>query len=279
MKFYCVTSQGEKEANDLLAESCHQRKIDFVPVLADKFNLTEAKDENEKALLYRTSIGPASWAIEKFLTNEKTATFYQNYKRSFSKYSNVIVLQKMGVPIPKTVSYLPQNKDLLKEYVNYLGGFPIIVKAEGGSHGVGVMKIDSLPSLLSVADYLLKQKSSFLMREFIKTDHSARLIVIGDKVVDSIEYSAPKGDFRSNEGKVPNVKPKKFSAELQQTAIKAVKALDIELGGVDILVDEKGNGYVAEVNFPCFFVRCQVATGQDISGMIVDYLLEKAEKN
>ena len=101
--------------------------------------------------------------------------------------------------------------------------------------------------------------------------------MLGDKVIDSIEYTANDGDFRSNEGAKPNVAPKKFTDEVEKLAVKATRALGLEFGGVDIMITNNGPK-VAEVNFPCFFPRCQQLTGTDIAGMMVDYLMEKARR-
>ena len=102
--------------------------------------------------------------------------------------------------------------------------------------------------------------------------------MLGNKVIDSIEYTALKDDFRTNIGKTPNVKPKKFSAKAEKIAVKSVKSLGLEFGGVDILVGKSGVNYVAEMNFPCFFPRCQLVTGVDIAGKMIDYLVRKSNK-
>ncbi|KKQ44614.1 MAG: hypothetical protein US63_C0025G0019, partial [Candidatus Moranbacteria bacterium GW2011_GWC2_37_8] len=47
------------------------------------------------------------------------------------------------ITMPKTLNLFSRDRDLLQKYVEFLGGFPIIIKSLGGSHGVGVMKIDS----------------------------------------------------------------------------------------------------------------------------------------
>ena len=186
-----------------------------------------------------------------------------------------MIFPRFSIPIPKTVNYIPENRDALRQCVEELGGFPIIIKALGGSHGVGVMRADSLESLFSVSDYLRTTGERFVLKEYCNVLSTARLIVLGDKVIDSIEYSANKNDFRSNEGKTPNVAPKKFDSRVEEVAIKATHSLGLEFGGVDIMVTDSGPK-VAEVNFPCFFPRCQLLTGTDIAGMMVDYLMGKS---
>lgn len=185
-----------------------------------------------------------------------------------------MVFDNLGIPAPKTVNYLPKDREALLKYVDEVGGFPVCLKVLGGSHGIGVMCIDSKQSLFSVSDYLREQGEMVVMKEYCNVTSSARLIVLGDKVIDSIEYSAPKGDFRSNEGKAPNVSQKRFSKTVNEIAIQAVKSLGLEFGGVDIMITDNG-AKVAEVNYPCFFPRCQMLTGTDIAGKMVKYLRDK----
>lgn len=280
--FFCIFENEDTSAK-LLRKSCEERSIEFIHINPVDFDYTSKIHFEKGDLLYRIKTGQGAKNVERFLVNDKVTTFFVNFEVGNAIYENMFFHDKYGIPTPKTVFNIPTDRDLLKKYVEYCGGFPVIIKAMGGSHGVGVMKIDSLSSLLSVSDYLLSKKfgngnGDIVMKEFINVTRSARLIALGGKVIDSIEYQAPSGDFRSNEGGIPNVEKKIFSDEINETAVRATQVLGLEFGGVDILIDEKGNHYVAEVNFPAFFPRAQMLSGVDISGMMVDYLVQKSEK-
>jgi len=140
---------------------------------------------------------------------------------------------------------------------------------------MGVIKVDSFSSLLSITDYLIHSNQQAVLRKFIEHEEHARLIVLGDSVISSIAYKKPTDDFRTNVGEKPNVVGKKYSTEVQEIAVKSSKSLGFEFAGVDIIIDKSGTPYLAEVNFPCYFPRAQEATGDDISGMMVDYLIGK----
>lgn len=96
-------------------------------------------------------------------------------------------------------------------------------------------------------------------------------------MVSSLEYIAPQGDFRSNEGANPQAVPKKFASEVEQLAVQATKAQGLEFGGVDMMLTDAGPK-VAEVNCPCYFPRCQLIAGDDVAGQMVDYLQEKSKR-
>ncbi len=232
-------------------------------------------------MLYRVSTTKESRIIERLLIKDGVSTFYNNVGQPLRPLANPTVplaLEKFNVSIVPTIYSLPSNRDELKKYVDHLGGFPIVIKDMGGSHGVGVMRIDSLESLYSVVDVLLAKGGNYILRKYIDYKAHYRLIVLGEKVVGTVEYPRVEKDFRSNVGDDLQVIETKCDKNVEDIAINAVKAKYFEFGGVDILVGEDGKPYVAEANFPCFFPRVQNATGIDISGMMVEHLTKKAQQ-
>lgn len=277
MQFIHITNEKNLTTNDLFRQACTKRGIEYVEIDAKEFSFVAPVKHKNGDLLYRSAADARARAVERFLAQKELITFYQSRERINMSTYPISIYREHGVRQPKTIDWIPSDHEELEIAAKSLGGFPLIVKAMGGSHGVGVMKVDSLSSLRSLSDYFSKKKLPVIMREFIPGGKSARLIVLGNKVIDSIEYRAPKKDFRSNVGKNPIVAPKKFSPAIQKLAVQAVQTLGLEFGGVDVLI-HKGKGYIAESNFPCFFPRCSMVTEVDIAGKMIDYLLRKRKK-
>lgn len=277
-KIAFLSSSKQKTSLSLLANSCKKRGIKYGIYSPETTSPLEKLATGDALYRISDTTHYGFLELEYQLANKNVATFYQNNELLLIKHeeNDSLILAKKGISVPKTATFIPKNRKLLKAIVEELGGFPLILKSLGGSHGVGVMRIDSYPSLFSISDYLLKQGGKFVLKEYIGSNSTARLIVLGEKVIDAIQYQANPDDFRSNEGKKPNVSRATFGKDVNRLAIQAVKALGLEFGGVDILISERGP-LVAEVNFPCFFPRCQLLTGTDISGMMVDYLVEKSK--
>lgn len=275
MKLYIISVEGQETTIDLLTKACEARKIAYEVLFPDKTCPLDVKIKYGDAV-YRTAVTSHYGAaeLEWDLVFKGAKSFYKDRESLFLKRIDAMAFESLGVPAPKTINYLPKDRKALMKCVDALGGFPVCLKALGGSHGVGVMRVDSKQSLFSVSDFLREQGEMVVMKEYCDVTSSARLIVLGDEVIDSIEYSAPKGDFRSNEGEVPNVAPKHFSEMVNAIAVRAVKTLGLEFGGVDIMITKDGIK-VAEVNYPCFFPRCQLLTGVDIAGRMVEYLRDK----
>lgn len=278
MNFFLLTLDTQTITNRLLEEGCRENDVTYVPVdpsQQTELDLTPQKGDG----LYRVSDASHVGMIEMemALLSQNMVSFYTapTFGLINQEEFDSIHLPKLGLPTPKTVSHIPKDRAALKHAVEELGGFPIIIKALGGSHGVGVMRVDSYASLFSVSDYLREQNTRMVLKEFINVRSSARLIVLGSEVIDSIEYRANEDDFRSNEGSSPNVAKATFSQSIQDTAVQAVHGLGLEFGGVDIMMSDD-QAYIAEVNFPCFFGRCQMLTGTNISGMMIHYLKNKS---
>ncbi len=274
---YTPTSDTDARA-ELLKKSCEERGVEFLVINPQTFDFTAPNPLQAGDALYRIAPSKAARVIERFLIRKDTVTLYQNNDRTFFEADNILLYKRHDISVPKTIPYLSNDRTFLKKAVAYVGGFPLIIKAMGGSHGVGVVRVDSLPSLFSLADVFATWPQRFVIKQYIDNPSHARLIVLGNQVVDSIRYTAQGEDFRSNVGTKPQVTPEKFSPEIETLAVRAVTAIGTEFGGVDILLDKEGRAYVAETNFPCYFPRAQKITGTDISGKIIDYLLKKSEE-
>ncbi len=262
-----------------LTEAASKRNIVTTILSPETFDFTESWNLTAEDAVYRVGTDTGSQLIEKILINENVRAFYDHHKTTITPAENVIeaslIHQKQKLPIIKTVFSITKKTEKLKKYVEYLNGFPIILKSTGGSHGVGVIRIDSMQSLKSVVDVLLSLDTSYIMREYIEHETQPRLIVLGDKVLSSIEYIRVAEDFRSNAGSNLQGNPKEFDQHIQDIAVKAVQSLGFEFGGVDILINKKGEPFIAEVNLPCAYHGVSMRTGYDISGAMIDYLINK----
>ncbi len=284
MKFYCIINDKEQIANPdahrLLKEAVVSRGLEWQIVEAYYYDSDSPKPE-EGSVVYRQSISDTARLVEGLMvTGVKVRTLYRWPNAKFtsnSKWANTIMLQGGGVPVvPTFYGVNPLHTDKLAEYVDRLGGFPIILKATGGSHGASVMRLDSIQSLRSVLGFVATPgNAKFVLRKYIANARHIRLVVIGDQVVDAIEYLPVKDDFRTNNVSVPQVKSFQKDDKLNALAVQSAQLLGVEFGGVDVLIDESGTPFVAEINFPCNFARNQLNTGVDIASMLVDHVVAK----
>lgn len=287
MKFFAITNGRYDPANvsvKLLRDSCLQRGIEFVNVDCSTLDPLEIKPLGEGDLLYSVWDDHAAFTLERLLLTSETTSFHTDPLRPSNEFQNgyeaIIDHFKAGLPIIPTRFITSWEHTVLDHAVDSLGGYPLIIKRLGGSHGVGTMKLDSSGSFHSVCDYVRQSDPGgrFVLRKFISRAEHFRCIVLGNRVIDSVKYLPVEGDFRTNAMPDIQVEQVDIAEQISDIAIKAVSVLGLEFGGVDILVSAQKEPYIAEVNFPCYFPRCQLATGVGISGMMVDYLVDKYRK-
>lgn len=291
MKLYCIVAQSAKAQNkesfQFLQEACAKRNLGFIALEANSFDYAQDLTAvlETPSLLYRLTTTQAAATLEALLLRPGVTSLYQDEQVPLTRgfpWSAALRLERAGLPIIPTIFNIGVDQaSRLEHYAEKLGGFPLVLKATGGSHGASVLRVDSIESLRSVLGFVAGgNQGTFVLRKFIHAATHLRMVVIGDKVADAIRYLPQPGDFRTNAVAVPQVEAYPRPAENEHyfdLAVRAVQALRLEFGGVDLLLDEKGDAFIAEVNFPCNFARNQLNTGADVAGMIVDYLLAKSQ--
>lgn len=283
MRLLGVTTAGNPTTNHHLKLACESRGVEWVELdvrRVDSSNWMETRPLGE--MVYRVATSPAAHVIEQLLVWPGVSTFYRSLS-AYGEYPSmmlggVLPMMKMGLPQPKTVFVPHRERAFLRQAVEYLGGWPIVVKVAGGYSGRRVMLVESEAALFSLMDFVQNSPDPVMLREYVPWARTARLIVLGEKVVAGIDCSPPEGDFRTN---VVGRKKVAFRAPdgLQRLAVKAVRACGLEFGGVDVMFNSETEAMVAEVNFPCVFWTCQdIEGGVDVSGLMVDYLMAKAKR-
>lgn len=191
-----------------------------------------------------------------------------------------ITLAKNKVDMPDTLSGLlcyDSDAKISENAITYIEdtlGYPVIVKESYGSLGKGVYKADNRDGLRSIMN-TLKMRPHFFER-FISSSagRDVRVIVVGDKVVASMQRRSDK-DFRSNielGGKGEKVE---LSPEFEDIAVRAVKALGLVYAGVDVLYGENGKPIVCEVNSNAFFGEIERVTGVNVARAYAEEIVKE----
>jgi hypothetical protein len=206
MIFYALhIASSKSERLEPLRSACKKLGVAFQALDPYSFDFSKPSPVKKGDIVYRVNRGKLLRFFEDYIVLPGVTTFYRN--ELFHK-PDPFILEKHGIPVPKTIFCLSNDRRQLMDYVKKLGGFPVIMKALGGTRGMGVMKIDSFPSLFSLVDFLTAQGKLMVLKQYIPVKTSARLIVLGNDVVASMEYKAPNHDFRTNASQSPVVNPK-----------------------------------------------------------------------
>lgn len=193
--------------------------------------------------------------------------------RSRDKLRSMQLLAKAGVEIPKTV--FSRNSTDIDDLIDKLGGTPVIIKLARGTHGNGVVLAESKKAAKSVlqAFYLSNEDgTNILIQEFVKESAGTdiRALVVGSRVVASMQRQSLDDDFRSNLHKGGEGTIVKLTEEERKMCIKAAKAMGLNVAGVDFMRSSRGP-LVLEVNAsPGFGI--EKITGRDVATPIIEYV-------
>jgi ribosomal protein S6--L-glutamate ligase len=203
-----------------------------------------------------------------------TTTESQALVRSRDKLRSLQILSRAGLGMPKTAfTNYGRNVDALLDRV---GGAPCVIKLLEGTQGVGVVLAETRKAAVAVIEAFNTLKARVIVQEFIQESRGAdvRAFVVDGRVVGAMRRQAREGEFRSNLHRGGKAHVIELSSEEESAAIKAAKALGLDVAGVDMLQSDRGP-LILEVNSSPGLEGIERATGHDVAGEIVRFVERK----
>lgn len=211
------------------------------------------------------------------LMGVRTINTFSSTVKTKDKVAMLQALSQGGVPIPKTT--IVHSADYIVEEATEMGSFPIILKSVSGAQGIGVSIVESKRGLRSIAEMLLEDgdASPLIVQEYVKesSGKDIRIFIIGGKIVAAMERIAKRrGEFRSNFSMGGRVRLAELSEKEKSLARKAARVYGIDVAGVD-LIRTKNGPKILEVNSNPGLLGITQATGIDVAGKLIDYLVQE----
>jgi|UPI000831D347 hypothetical protein len=276
MKFVCIDDGVPPESFAVLGAACAKRRVVFERVEAAGFDYLPERQLEPGDMLYCPAVSERAGAVERFLYTPGVADLRRDRLGPFAAVGGTpLIFSRHGLPTPRQCPAGLAAIALLERLVEELGGFPVVVKAPGGSGGIGVMRADSMPALASMVEFLLAKGVLPMLSSFVADAVCWRVVVVGERAVCACRNPVPSGDFRSGQADRPEDYVAAIPAQLAELAVAAVRLLRLEFGGVDILEHASGRLYLLEANFPCYFAPADQIGGADIAGAMLDHLIKK----
>lgn len=202
-----------------------------------------------------------------------TLNGYQSITKAKSKLKTLQILSHFGIPVVKTM--VINSPQYLKDAVKFIGNFPIIMKTIYGSYGAGVAIVESdraVKSTYGLLEGSIEGNNAILLQEYIAEAEGKdiRIFVVGGEMVAAMQRNAEDGDFRSNVGQGGSGGPYTPTEEEVHLAIKATKAIGLEVAGVDIIQTKHGPA-IMEVNANPGFKELEEVSGVNVAGAIIEY--------
>lgn len=204
-----------------------------------------------------------------------TANESQAITRSRDKLRCLQLLSRQGIGLPVT-GFANSTKDI-DGLIQIVGGAPLVVKLLEGTQGIGVILAQTRKAAEAVIEAFRGLNANILVQEYIREAQGTdlRCFVVGGRVIAAMKRQAKPGEFRSNLHRGGTASKVRLTPEERSTAVRAAKAMGLNMAGVDILRSNHG-AVVIEVNSSPGLEGIEKATGIDVAGKIVEFLEKKA---
>lgn len=200
-----------------------------------------------------------------------TTTSSEALLQSRDKLRCLQQLNRAGIPTPRTV--LVNHLDQLPDLLGAIGGMPVVIKLLQSTHGVGVILAETYHQAISTIEAMLRLGTRVIVQEFIRESagEDVRAFVVAGEVVAAMCRRAADGDFRSNLHRGATAAPTRLGDAEEELVRRAVRALRIDVAGVDLLRSRRGP-LIIEVNASPGLEGIETITGVDVSGKIIQHI-------
>ena len=218
-----------------------------------KINQYNIKDFD---LIYFRRVGGSSWAgsLATYLDSLKIKYFDTTFDQlgpAGNKLNSLLQLRLAGLPIPPT--FFCWKHKIIEQTDNIIDkiGFPLIAKSLFSQRGNNIFLVERKKDFQNIIN--TENKDQFLFQRFFPQNEEYRILVLGGKaVVWEKKINLNKKEFRNNitlGAKEEFLDIKDIPKEIEKIAIRAAQVRNIEIAGVDILVDKKTKkSWLLEVN-------------------------------
>jgi ribosomal protein S6--L-glutamate ligase len=199
----------------------------------------------------------------------------QAISRSRDKLRCLQLLARAGIGLPVT-GFAHSTKDI-QGLINIVGGAPLVIKLLEGTQGIGVILAETRKAAEAVIEAFRGLDANILVQEYVKEAGGSdiRCLVVGGRVVAAMKRQAPPGEFRSNLHRGGTATKIRLTPEERSTAVRAAKALGLQVAGVDIIRSNHGP-VVLEVNSSPGLEGIERASGVNVAGKIIEFLEKNA---
>jgi RimK family alpha-L-glutamate ligase len=201
---------------------------------------------------------------------------FLEHRYAIDKVTDLVKLSLAGIPVAD-MEYRRELEHFEKAADKI--GYPVIVKSSRSGKGAGVFKVESKDQLKKLVGDLEregKKAKSYIIQEFIDYKYDLRCLVVGNDVF-TMRRIPSEGEFRANFSLGGRVEVFDLDKKGKELALTAMKAIDMSVGGVDILIAKDDKRYVLEVNHTAGFVGMEKATGKNIGKVYVQHAIASAK--
>jgi len=192
-----------------------------------------------------------------------------SHRRAKDKLATLVWLAREGIPIPRTT--VTERMAAAVAATRRYGD--VVSKPLRGSQGRGVFRLNEPDVAFRIFKVLQTAGQTMIVQEFINTPgRDIRVFIVGDHAIGAMYRYAKPGAWKTNIAAGGAPIPCPLTPELEDLALRAARALQMDIAGIDIL-ESDGGLLVSECNSAPNWSGLQKATGVDAAEKIAEYVL------
>jgi len=285
LKLILLASNPDLYSNKRIIEAAEQRghDIEFINIRYCYMNINASKSEvyyrggkilkDIDAIIPRIRPSQTFYGCALARQFQSTGAFCLNdsvaIARSRDKLRSLQLLSAHDIEMPiTTFAHSPHDTN---DMIKMVGGAPLVIKLLQGTQGKGVVLAETEKAAESVINAFKSLQANILVQEFVREaeGRDIRCFVIDGKVVGAIQRQAAEGEFRANLHLGGTASVVKITTQERKIAIKATKAMNLKVAGVDIIRSKSGPK-VLEINSSPGLEGIEEITGKDIAGLMIE---------
>jgi len=190
------------------------------------------------------------------------------------KFYSLMKLKLSKIPVPET-TIVEDPFEVMRLVEKWKD---VVIKPVIGSLGLGSVRVSDPDIAFRVSKAILSVNQPVYVQKYInKPQRDIRVIVVGNQVLGSI-YRINKTSWKTNVAQGSLTQVLIPDQDLEELALKTVKALKLDYAGIDIVEDTDGSYKVIEVNASPLWKGFYEATHINPAKYIVEYLIRKIKK-
>jgi len=198
------------------------------------------------------------------------------------KFLTAKFFEEIGIATPGSVLLNRRDYD---EAIDYLGGFPLVIKKNIGTIGRYVELVRSKKEIESFMELVFNNakandipanRIAFLLQKYIPEckGEDIRVLCLNGKIIGAIRRIAGDGGFKANISLGGTAEPYEVDRELNKMCKEIINKGKIFYAGLDFLKTNEGYSAI-EVNTSAQFKGFETATGINVAEKIIDQLIKK----
>ncbi len=279
----CIVCSLVRPEEKMLLEAFHRRGVE-VDVVDDRSVVFDLCDlgywKRYDVVMERCVSQSRATYVQRImkLAGVRAVNRHEVIENCGDKFITTQLMLQHGVPTTRVMMAFTPASAL--EAIERLG-YPCVLKPVIGSWGRGVVRVndrDAAEAVVSLRDELggYAQHIYYIQELVKKPGRDIRSFVVGDRTIAAIYRTSSHWITNTHLGGKASNCP--VTAEIDAISLAAARAVGGGIVAVDLFEDPERGLLVNEVNHTMEFRNSVPATGVDIPGAMVEYVLQMAQQ-